>query len=429
MKLTRREEDMLAGKSGTGPQKSMELLTAVGEVFEADCMLPVASSHLVIPEIQLFPKGREAEWGIEITRKLVDGVYSFSVPATINPMVLDLDRAEALHISDMFVSDMKLIFKKAMKVYEEKGAIPNYSCTPFFDFFYRKGEHLGGAESVQVLYNNSVNGTRVNRETGPTALAVAVTGVTPNYGMHLDDNRFGKILFELDESIDPAQFTDADFNALGYFAGRVAVERIPVFNGLPTNMNETDLKYLCVPLAVSAGIPMIHVVGVTPEASTLDEAFGGKRPEETVMVGIEELQDAFERLNTATSSDLDYVALGCPHCSLRELREIVRLLGGRKISPNVVFFVATSTIKYDLAKKMGIVQEIERCGGVVVKGMCPGASIFGRYGKELGVKTVATNSSKNAHYIGAHSGGHVKTCFGSKEKCIESAIAGKWRAL
>lgn len=427
MKLTQREEHMLAGKFGTGPQKSMELLTAVGDVFEAECMVPVASSHLVIPEIQLFPKGREAEWGIEITRKLVDGVDKFRVPATINPTVLDLEKAEALQISDKFVSDMKPIFKKAMEVYEKKGAIPNYSCTPFFDFFYRKGEHLGGAESVQVLYNNSVNGARLNRETGPTALAVAVTGVTPNYGMHLDENRLGQVLFELDENIDPEKFTDADLNALGYFAGRVAVERIPVFNGLPTNMNETDLKYLCVPLAVSAGIPMIHVVGVTPEALTLDAAFGGKKAKETVVVGMEELQTAFERLNTATSSDLDYVALGCPHCSLRELREIVHLLNGRKISPNVVFFVATSTIKYDLARKMGIVEEIERCGGVVVKGMCPGASIFGRYGKELGVKTVATNSSKNAHYIGAHSGGHVKTCFGSKEKCIEAAIAGKWR--
>ena len=349
MKLTQREEHMLAGKFGTGPQKSMELLTAVGDVFEAECMVPVASSHLVIPEIQLFPKGREAEWGIEITRKLVDGVDKFRVPATINPTVLDLEKAEALQISDKFVSDMKPIFKKAMEVYEKKGAIPNYSCTPFFDFFYRKGEHLGGAESVQVLYNNSVNGARLNRETGPTALAVAVTGVTPNYGMHLDENRLGQVLFELDENIDPEKFTDADLNALGYFAGRVAVERIPVFNGLPTNMNETDLKYLCVPLAVSAGIPMIHVVGVTPEALTLDAAFGGKKAKETVVVGMEELQTAFERLNTATSSDLDYVALGCPHCSLRELREIVHLLNGRKISPNVVFFVATSTIKYDLA--------------------------------------------------------------------------------
>jgi predicted aconitase len=75
---------------------------------------------------------------------------------------------------------------------------------------------------------------------------------------------------------------------------------------------------------------------------------------------------------------------------------------------------------------MGLVKVIEECGGVVVKGMCPGASIFGRYGKDLGVSTVATNSSKNAHYIGAHSGGHVKTQFGSLEMCIEAAIMGKW---
>jgi predicted aconitase len=123
---------------------------------------------------------------------------------------------------------------------------------------------------------------------------------------------------------------------------------------------------------------------------------------------------------------MEYIALGCPHCSIRELREITQLLRGRKVNHNVILFVATSTIKYELAKRMGLVKEIEDAGGVVVKGMCPGASIFGRYGQELEVTTVATNSSKNAHYIGAHSGGYVKTLFGSKEQCIEAAIAGKW---
>jgi predicted aconitase len=426
LEFTKREEEMLEGKSGTGKQKSMELLVAVGKVFDAKNMIPVSSSHLVIPEIQLFPKGKEAKWGMEITRKLLDGVDQFSVPSTINPMVLDMEKADALNIPREFVHEMKPIFKQAIKFYEGKGVIPNYSCTPFFDFFYRKGEHLGGAESVQVLFNNSVNGARLNRETGPTALAVAVTGVTPNYGMHLDENRKGRILFELDENLDSRTFTDADFNALGYYAGYIAGERIPVFSGLHHTMSGTDLKYLCVPLAVSAGIPMIHIVGVTPEASTLKEAFGGFKPEETIRVGKKELQWTYERLNTATTDYLDYTAIGCPHCSLEELRHIAALLRGRKVHSKVILFVATSTIKYDLAKRMGLVKVIEDCGGVVVKGMCPGASIFGRYGKDLGVSTVATNSSKNAHYIGAHSGGHVKTQFGSLEMCIEAAIMGKW---
>ena len=427
MEYTTREENMLAGNFGSGPQKSMELLSAVGKVYDAKNMIPVASSHLVIPEIQLFPKGNEAEWGMEITRKLVADVEKFSVPATINPMVLDLDRWKELNISEKFVEEMKPIFKKSMAFYEEKGAIPNYSCTPFFDFFYRMGEHLGGAESVQVLYNNSVNGAKLNRETGPTALAVAVTGVTPNYGMHLDENRKGQILFELDTDLDPTSFTDADFNALGYYGGRIAAERIPVFAGLSAQMNETDLKYLCVPLAVTAGIPMIHVIGVTPEAPTLEAAFGGKKPEETIHVDKEDLRSSYDRLNTAESDDLDYVALGCPHCSIRELRNIAALLRGRKVHANVILFVATSTIKYDLAMRMGLIKEIEDSGAVVVKGMCPGASIFGRFGKELGVENVATNSSKNAHYIGAHSGGFVKTHFGNLRQCIDSAVAGKWR--
>jgi phosphomecalonate degydratase large subunit len=427
LEYTKREEDMLAGEYGSGPQKSMELLSAVGKVYNAKNMIPVASSHLVIPEIQLFPKGKEAEWGMEITRKLLTGVEKFSVPATINPTVLDLDKWQALEISAKFVEEMKPIFKQSMAFYEAKGAIPNYSCAPFFDFFYRKGEHLGGAESVQVLYNNSVNGSRLNRETGPTALAVAVTGVTPNYGMHHDENRKGQVLFELDSSLDPRSFSDADYNALGYFGGRMAVERIPVFNGLSPRMSETDLKYLCVPLAVTAGIPMIHVAGVTPEAPTLEAAFGGEKPEEVFHVSKKELASSYDRLNTATSDDIDYVALGCPHCSIRELRKIADLLKGNKVHTNVVLFIATSTVKYALAERMGWVKEIESSGAVVVKGMCPGASIFGRFGKELGVKNVATNSSKNAHYIGAHSGGSVKTHFGSSQQCIESAIAGKWR--
>jgi predicted aconitase len=173
---------------------------------------------------------------------------------------------------------------------------------------------------------------------------------------------------------------------------------------------------------------MIHIVGVTPEASTVKGAFGGFKPEEKIRVGKTELRWAYERLNTATRDDLDYIAIGCPHCSLEELRQIAALLRGRKVHSKVILFVATSTIKYDLAKRMGLVKVIEDCGGVVVKGMCPGASIFGRYGKDLGVSAVATNSSKNAHYMGAHSGGHTKTKFGSLEMCIEAAILGKWRS-
>lgn len=426
MQLNKGQENMLCGKQGPGRQKAMELLVSVGNVYDAPHMIPVGSSHLVIPEIQLFHKGDKAKWGQEITRIMLEGVDSFCVPTTTNATIMDLEKGAELGLPKQFLDEFRPIFHDTMCFYEKKGAIPNYSCTPFFDFFYRFGEHLGGAESIQVLFNNSVSGARVNRETGPTALAVAITGVTPCYGMHLSENRTGQILFELSPDLDPQGFTDADLNAIGYYAGRIAEDKIPVFSGFPLTMTATDLKYLCVPLAVSAGIPMIHVIGVTPEALTLEQAFHGRKPEKTITIGREQIHSSYERLNTASTESLEYVALGCPHCSLEELQSIARLLKGRKVSSKVVLFIAVSTIKYHLAKRMGIVKQIEDTGAVVVSGMCPGASIFGRYGRELGVKAVATNSAKNAHYMGAHSGGFVKTYFASTARCIDSAVAGKW---
>jgi len=428
LKLTQKEKKMLSGYYGKGVQKAMELLVSVGEIYNAEHMIPVSSSHLVIPEIQLFPKGKEAQWGTEITQVFLEGVEKFAIPTTTNATILDIDKAKKLKIPNWFIRDMKLIFQRTMEIYESKGAIPNYSCAPYFDFLFRKNEHLGGAESIQVLYNNSVNGARINRESGPTALCTAITGVTPCFGMHIKENRYGKVLFRLDERLNADKFSDADLNAIGYFAGRQCLDKIPIFQGFSRYMNQTELKYLCVPLAVTAGIPMIHVVGVTPEAETLDDALGGKNPEKIINITKESIKSSYDMLNTAGDSDkIDYIALGCPHCSLQELREISDLLEGKKISSDLIFFVAVSTIKYDLANRMGIVNKIEDAGGVVVKGMCPGSSIFGRYGKELNVKTVMTNSAKNAHYIGAHSGGFVKTIFASKQKCIEAALTGDWR--
>jgi predicted aconitase len=92
---------------------------------------------------------------------------------------------------------------------------------------------------------------------------------------------------ERDDSpeIDPDGLSDADLNAIGYYAGRVAEEYIPVCSGFPLTMTATKLEYLCVPLAVSAGIPMMHVVGVTPEATTLERAFQGRKPEKTITIG------------------------------------------------------------------------------------------------------------------------------------------------
>src|SRR2546428_12773009 len=67
------------------------------------------------------------------------------------------------------------------------GVRASFSCTPYLiGSRPRFGEHVAWAESSAACFANSVLGARTNREGGPSALASAVTGVTPNYGLHLD---------------------------------------------------------------------------------------------------------------------------------------------------------------------------------------------------------------------------------------------------
>ena len=58
MHLTNEEEKMLAGEEGYGVQKNMQILTALGEIFGAEKMIPVTSvqvqeSHTTILETRV----------------------------------------------------------------------------------------------------------------------------------------------------------------------------------------------------------------------------------------------------------------------------------------------------------------------------------------------------------------------------------------
>jgi len=426
LKLTIDEERMLAGELGPGVQRAMGLLIAVGEAYEAEKLIDISSSHILAPEMQFWNTGQLSRWARELVAESVEGAVSFKVPVTINPIFLEPAIAERLGYPESYIEEMRQSLSFGRETYARLGVIPTYTCCPFYIHPLRQGEHSGGAESLVVLFNNSVLGVRVNRESGPTALATALTGKTPLYGMHLTENRHGQALIELKDDLDPGDFTYADYNALSYHVGKMVVDRIPVFLGLPQNISITQLKYLCAPLGVSAGIPMFHAVGITPEAPTVETALGGKNPEMTIAVGKREINKAFEELCSATNPRIDYVFLGCPHVTITEMKEIATLLQGKKIKPDVLFVVGIAEPLRLLAQKMGLVDIIQDSGGMVVSGMCSAGS-FLRRGVPEGFKVgvVATNAAKAAHYLKA---GGVQVWFGTMPKCIDAAIKGKWEA-
>ncbi|MBA7683679.1 hypothetical protein ES703_92059 [subsurface metagenome] len=426
MKLAADEERMFAGELGPGVQRAIELLIAVGKAYEAEEMIDISSSHILSPEMQLWNTGQLSRWARELVAESVERAESFRVPVTINPIFLDPKLAERIGYPQSYIEEMRESLAYGMKTYRRLGVIPTYTCCPFYLYPARQGEHLGSAESVVVLFNNSVLGAMVNRESGPTALATALTGKTPLYGMHLPENRHGQALIELKDDLDPGAFTYADYNALSYQVGKMVVNKIPVFLGLPQNISITQLKYLCAPLGVSAGIPMFHAVGITPEAPTVEAALGGKKAEMTVEVGKKEINMTFEELCSANERAINYVFLGCPHVTIPEIKEIARLLQGKKINSDVIFIIGTAEPLRLLAQEMGLVDVIQDSGGIVVSGMCSAGS-FLRRGVPEGFKVgvVATNAAKAAHYLKVAG---VQVWFGTMQKCIDAAIKGKWEA-
>ncbi len=111
-------------------------------------------------------------------------------------------------------------------------------------------------------------------------LCCAITGKAPAWGLHLDQNRRGQLLYTLKgfpTSIEP---TDALFTAVGLIIGKKSGERIPVIDGLPAPRDEDQLKALGASAAASGAVGLFHIVGVTPEAPSIEAAFQGLPPEE-----------------------------------------------------------------------------------------------------------------------------------------------------
>ena len=77
---------------------------------------------------------------------------------------------------------------------------------------------------------------------------------------------------------------DDDYGALGYFIGTKVANQSIALEGMPKTITFDQLKYMIAPAAASGSIHVFHVIGVTPEAGTAEEAFGGKEPVKTVVV-------------------------------------------------------------------------------------------------------------------------------------------------
>ena len=413
MLLTDEETAMLDGEKGPAVKQAMEILVALGESFGAERLVSVNNVHMAGSSVLV-----AEEAGTRFVEDIRQKGGNFVTKVTTNPTAVDPTQWEKIGIPE---SDSVLQIRLT-DAYAGMGANTCNTCIPYLvGNMPRFGEHMAWGESSAVVFANSVCGARTNREGGPSALASALTGRTPEYGFHLKENRYGKLLIKVETSLDDM----TDYGTLGYFAGRLAGQDTPVFTGIPTNPTLEQVKALSAALAASGAVSMFHAVGVTPEAPTVEEAFGGQDPEKVFVFGDAEKEKAEAALNKEPSDHVDWILVGCPNASVEEIREVADALRGKKVHKDVALWVTTAGAMYAMAERVGYIQTIEEAGGVVVRETCPFLARSRVIAPKKGYKTLTTNSAKMAFYAPGQFG--LPTHYGNLDRVMDAAINGVWR--
>lgn len=398
MFLTKDEERILKGEEGYTKQKAMEIIVALGDIYGADKLIPISSAQ--IAGVSYTSLGDE---GIEWLESLQG--CQVEVLAILNPASIDLENWQNMGISYEYA------FKqfRIINAYVQLGVKPICSCTPYLiGITPRFGEHVAWSESSAVCYVNSVLGARTNREGGPSALASAIIGKTPNYGFHLDENRKATVLIDVNVELK----TSSDYSALGYWVGKNITSGVPYFRGLKQCRSE-ELKALGAGLGAAGSIALYHVEGVTPEYR---EALIGQV--EKLSFTDKELREVYNEYFKPVSEHVELVAIGCPHMSLAELIEVAEILKNKRLKRNCRLWFFTSIAVKKLAERCGLLNIIKEAGGEVYTDCCMALAPL----RNLGFKNVALDSAKAAFYT--HLLARVDVYFGNLKNCIESVTEG-----
>ena len=381
---------MLAGEQGHATRKAMQILVALGKIYDAERLVKVSSV-----QVSGVSYKNLGDAGLEFLTELAsDG--KARVKTTLNPAGMSLTDWKSQGIDSGFAEKQLQV----IDAYRKLGVEITCTCTPYLAGNEPSfGQHIAWGESSAVAYANSVIGARTNREGGPSALAASLTGRTPLYGLHVSENRVPTIAVDVEAQLSLPE----DFSAMGYFVGREAKDGIPYFRGVRRAGLE-DLKTLSAALASSGGVAMFHLEGLTPEYG-----MGAKNLEALTFTG-KELAETDALLNDEGAPD--FVSIGCPHCSLTELATLAKLLHGRQVRRE--FWVCCSREIKRQGDEAGYSKLIEASGAKFALDTCMVVAPV----EELGYKVVSTNSAKACHYL-RNAG--LKVRFMPLEECVAEA--------
>lgn len=349
-----------------------DLLELISVPFKLEGLKPrfvrISSAH--VSGISYNNIGEE---GLDLLKELLSSGLRVVVHTTINPGFCELEGQDCNNKA----------YRKQLEIVEtlkKLGAKPILSCIPYMlGNIPRRGEHIAWAESNAVLYANSVIGAWSNKESGLTALASAILGITSYYGVHLEENRIPKVKvnfnFELRDEVDAG--------LAGFVLGKVVKDNIPLISNL--FKNRYDLIEFLASVGTSGIIPLVVIEDVTPISISKEHI----NQIQSISIDEEEINKAKSNLENLKGEE-DAILMGCPHFSFKEVEDLLKL--NRKRDKDIFVFVPKE-VKTAAEKKYS--KELSSKNIKLVSDSCIlWCGIVSR-----NYRKVVTNSIKGAYYL------------------------------
>lgn len=407
--LTPKDRAMLDGEHGPATKMAMSILVRMAEVAGADELLDISGAHI---DSTVYI----GDAGLEFAERLASLGAKVSVPTSLNVSGVDEHHWQEWAVPSEWATKAH----RQMVAYQSMGTTPTWTCAPYQTGLKPKfGQQIAWGESNAIVFANSVIGARTERYPDLFDICCAITGRAPAMGLHLTENRKGQILFRIAGVSEDLQRADDFYPVLGNLIGKTTLDKIPTLDGMTVTPDEDQLKAFGAAAASSGGVALFHMVGVTPEAQTLDAAFQGSKPIQIIEIDMDALRQSRRELTHTDNDELHLVVLGSPHFSLAEYKRLAALVTGKKKHPQVKFLVTSSRAMTQLADKAGFLASALEFGAQVTVDTCILTSPM----LPDDIQNLMTNSAKFAYY----SPGLLKKkiAFGSLEDCVNSAVAGK----
>lgn len=401
--LTGADRAVLDGVSGAAAKTAMEIVCLMGVAQGASALMDVTRGHIdgciLAHSANLIFAEKMAQMGAKV-----------AIPTTINAISVDREN----WISQGVAEDFGNRASRLADAYVQMGARPTFTCAPYLlEDRPRRGECVGWSESNAVIYANSVLGARTPKHPDYLDLCIALTGRAAVSGVYTNAGRMPRRIVEVSV---PDDVDDAFWPLLGWLTGKASAGRVPLLVGLEdTRPSEDDLKALCAAFGTTAGAPMLHIRGVTPEG-----AISPAPDADVVRLGAVDFGNAWRELNAGEEA-VELVAIGSPHASLSEVRALADLLKGRAILEGVDAIVTIGREVLAAARDAGIVDGLENQGVQFLPDICWCSITEPLF--PANTKVLMTNSGKYAHYAFGLSGRKVR--FGGLQACAEAAVTGR----